>query len=289
MFVDPKHDFDRGRHAARRLLRESVSRAAGWRYSPGMLRRLAALVLLTALASPPRAQGAPAAGSGGETDAKALLDRVDDLYRASSSHGLVAMKVVTSHWTRTLELEAWSRGKEKSLIRITAPAKERGTATLKVGNDIWNYLPNVKRVVKIPSSMMGASWMGSDFTNDDLVKQSRMSQDYTSVVQAGAPATDVVIVCTPRENAAVVWGKLVVTLRRAGLMPQSIAYYDEHGHLARTLTFSDVEKLAGRELPSVMRMVPTDKPGEMTEIRYQQLTLDLPLPADLFSLRSLQR
>lgn len=222
-------------------------------------------------------------------DPKAILDRIDDLYRGDSSHGRLTMKVVTAHWSRTLELEVWSKGKDDSLIRITAPAKERGTATLKAGTNIWNYLPNVQRVVKVPSSMMGGSWMGSHFTNDDLVKASRMSQDYNLSLAPGAPADRIVIDCLPRENAAVVWGKLVATVRRADLMPLSIAYYDEHGKLARTLTFSDVTRLGGRNIPAVTRMVPADKPGEMTEIRYRQLELDVPLPNDLFSLRSLQR
>jgi outer membrane lipoprotein-sorting protein len=222
-------------------------------------------------------------------DPAAILDRVDDLYRANSSHGVLTMKVVTSHWSRALELEVWSKGKDESLIRITSPAKERGTTTLKVGANIWNYLPNVKRVVKVPSSMMGGSWMGSHFTNDDLVKVSRMSKDYDVTVDTGAPADRVVLLCTPKENAAVVWGKLVVSVRRADLMPLSIVYYDEHGKLARTLTFSDVTRMGGREIPAVTRMVPADKPGESTEIRYQSLAVDVPLPADLFSLRSLQR
>jgi outer membrane lipoprotein-sorting protein len=222
-------------------------------------------------------------------DPKALLDRVDDIYRGTSSHGQLTMKVVTAHWTRTLGLEVWTKGKEDSLIRITAPAKERGTATLKVGSNIWNYLPNVQRVVKVPSSMMGGAWMGSHFTNDDLVRLSRMSQDYDLTVEAGAPADQIVIDCVPKPNAPVVWGRLVVKVRRADLMPLSIAYFDEHGKLARTLTFSDVSKLGGREIPAVSRMVPADKPGEMTEIRYERLELGVALPDDLFSLRSLQR
>ncbi len=241
---------------------------------------LAALVLTAA----PTARAAPP-----PIDPKAILDRVDDLYRGISSHGQLTMKVVTAHWTRTLELEVWSKGKDDSLIRITAPAKERGTTTLKAGSNIWNYLPNVQRVVKVPSSMMGGAWMGSHFTNDDLVRASRMSQDYNLTVKAGAPADQIVIDCVPKENAAVVWGRLVATVRRADLMPLSIAYYDEHGKLARTLTFADVTKLGGREIPATTRMTPADKPGEMTEIRYQHLELGVPLPNDVFSLRNLQR
>ena len=108
----------------------------------------------------------------------AILDRIDDLYRGKSSHAIMRMAVVTENWTRELELESWSMGKEKSLMRILSPRKEKGTATLKSGKQMWNYLPKVDRVIKIPSSMMGSSWMGSHFTNDDLVKESRMAEDY---------------------------------------------------------------------------------------------------------------
>lgn len=104
---------------------------------------------------------------------------MDDLFRGKSSQGLMTMTVVTKHWKRTLTMQWWSKGKDRSLVRILAPKKEAGTATLRVGNDVWNYLPKVKRVIKLPSSMMSGSWMGSHFTNDDLVKESRMADDYT--------------------------------------------------------------------------------------------------------------
>ena len=114
-----------------------------------------------------------------ELTAREMLDKVDDLYRGVSSQGKMTMTIVTAHWTRSLSLEFQSKGKDKSLVRILAPVKEKGTATLRSGNEIWNYLPKVNRVVKLPSSMMSASWMGSHFTNDDLVKQSRFTEDYT--------------------------------------------------------------------------------------------------------------
>ena len=111
--------------------------------------------------------------------AEKILDNVDDLYRSNASHGILTLSVTTVNWQRTLTLEQWSKGEDKSLIKILKPKKEKGLATLRVDKNMWNYLPKVKRVVKIPSSMMSSSWMGSHFTNDDLVKQSRMTEDYT--------------------------------------------------------------------------------------------------------------
>ena len=112
-------------------------------------------------------------------DPKKILDDVDDLYRSNASHGILTLSVTTVNWQRTLTLEQWSKGKDKSLFKILKPKKEKGLATLRVDKNVWNYMPKVKRVVKIPSSMMSSSWMGSHFTNDDLVKQSRMADDYT--------------------------------------------------------------------------------------------------------------
>jgi outer membrane lipoprotein-sorting protein len=223
--------------------------------------------------------------------AKEILDKVDDLYRGTSSHGKMTMVVITSHWNRTLSLEFWSKGKDKSLVRILAPLKEKGTATLRSGNEIWNYLPKVNRVVKLPSSMMSASWMGSHFTNDDLVKQSRFADDYTFDVtrQGMRDGQEVVeITCIPKPDAPVVWGKVEVVVRQSDYLPLVIRYYDEGLHLTRTMIFSDVKTLSGRSLPTVMTLTPEDKPGEKTQVSYDNIILDVSLNDDVFSLRNLQ-
>ena len=221
-----------------------------------------------------------------------ILDRVDDLFRGKSAHGEMTMTITTAHWTRSLELEFWSRGEDRSLIRILAPIKEQGTATLRVGNDLWNFLPKVKRVVKLPSSMLSAAWMGSHFTNNDLVKQSRMAEDY-SFEQTFAGQRDgedvVELTCLPKPEAAVVWGKIVVRVRRRDNLPLLIPYYDEKMQLARTLTFSDFKTLGGRQLPGKMTVVPADAPAESTIIEYRSIEFDVPLDDEVFSLRNLQR
>ncbi|MBW1722893.1 MAG: outer membrane lipoprotein-sorting protein [Deltaproteobacteria bacterium] len=223
---------------------------------------------------------------------KEILDRVDDLFRGRSSHGNMTMVIKTAHWQRTLSLEFWSEGKEKSLIRILAPKKEKGTATLRVDNDIWNYLPKVNRVIKLPSSMMSASWMGSHFTNDDLVKESRMAEDYTFKVTFNGKRNgrDIVeITCRPKPEAAVVWGKVVITVRKEDYLPLFSRYYDEDLNLARTMYFSDIGPLGDRILPRRMSVVPEDKPGEKTEVIYEKMSFNLVLPRDTFSIRTLMR
>jgi len=224
--------------------------------------------------------------------AREMLDRIDDLFRGATSHGVMTMKVVTAHWSRELRLEEWSEGKDKSLIRILAPRKERGTATLKVGNDIWNYLPKVKRVIKLPSSMMGDAWMGSHFTNDDLVKDSRMADDYDYEVsfqglKDGVQVTEVA--CRPRPRAAVVWGKIVMRVRSEDGMPLGGEYFDEDMKLARKMVFSGFRIMGGRMVPARMTILPADKPGESTAVEYEDLVFDGVLEPGTFSLRNLQK
>ena len=223
---------------------------------------------------------------------KQILDKVDDLFRSNSSKGLATMTVTTAHWKRSLSLEMWSKGKDRSLMRVLAPKKEKGTATLRSGNDIWNYLPKVKRVIKLPSSMMAASWMGSHFTNDDLVKESRMADDYTFEITFSGEREGqeiVEVTCHPKPDAAVVWGKVIVRALRKEYLPLYIKYFDEDLRLARTMTFSQVKQLGGRRIPSLVTMVPEDKPEESTVIHYKQMDFDIDLKDSFFSLRTLQR
>ena len=236
--------------------------------------------------------GAPAAMPATTTDARVIVDRVDRLLRGDSSEGEMTMEVVTRRWTRTLTLRAWSEGTEKALIKLVSPAKEAGVATLMVGDEIWNYLPKVDRTIRVPSSMMMASWMGSHFTNDDLVKESRLIRDYEIEVGFEGERARVRVwefVLTPRPEAAVVWGKVVMEVRQADLMPTWANYYGDDGGLRRTVTFGDYKVMGGRLVPATMRVVPTDKPDESTVIRYTSLRFDVRLPPETFTLGALRR
>jgi hypothetical protein len=234
----------------------------------------------------------PGADAQPPVDAKSIVDRVDRLLRGDSSAGEMTMAVVTRRWTRTLTLRAWSEGTERTLIKVLAPAKEAGVATLKAGDEIWNYLPKVDRTIRVPTSMMMASWMGSHFTNDDLVKESRLIRDYDIAmgfegVREGVRVWEFVL--TPRPDAAVVWGKVVMEVRQADLMPTWARYYGDDGALRRTLTFGDYQVMGGRLVPTTMRVVPADKSDESTLIRYTSLRFDVRLPADTFTLGALRR
>jgi hypothetical protein len=223
--------------------------------------------------------------------AREIIDRVDQLLRGRSSHGTVSMDIRTEHWTRSLRMEAWSLGTDYSLVRVTSPQKEAGTATLKAGNEVWNYLPRVDRTIKVPPSLMMGSWMGSHFTNDDLVKESRLVDDYEiSIGFEGARAgVDVwEFVLEPKPEAPVVWGKIVEQVRKKDLMPTWARYYDERGELVRTLTFADYRTFGSRLVPAKLTIVPADKAGESTTITYEKMRFDIDLETDFFSLRSLR-
>ncbi len=242
---------------------------------------VAMVILLAALPAGPAHAQTP----------KEIVDRVDRLLRGESSKGDLTMQITTRQWKRSLDLRVWSLGTDYTLVRVLAPRKEAGTATLKVKTDVWNYLPRVDRTIKIPPSLMMGSWMGSHFTNDDLVKESRMALDYDIVISFDGVKDGVRVwelTLTPKPEAAVVWGKVVEQVRKDDLMPVWGRYYDDAGHLARTMTFSDYKVMGGRKVPMRMAVVPADKPGESTVILYHDLQFNIGLRPDFFSLRSLR-
>jgi hypothetical protein len=223
--------------------------------------------------------------------AREIIDRIDRLLRGESSHGTAVMEVATENWERSLTMEIWSLGTEYALVRIVAPAKEAGTATLKAGDDIWNYLPKVDRTIKIPASMMMGSWMGSHFTNDDLVKDSRLVEDYEIEIafegeRDGVEVWDFVLTAKP--EAPVVWGRIEYRVRKKDLMPVWAKYFDDEGNLARTLGFEDFRTVSGRTVPLLMNMRPADKPNERTTVRYTGLQFDVSLERSFFSLQNLK-
>lgn len=224
--------------------------------------------------------------------ASAILAKIDDLWRSSSSTARLKMIVRTAHYTRTMIMESWTKGREKSLVRIISPLKERGTVSLKNENTMYTYLPKTDRVIRLTSGMMMGSWMGSHFTNDDLVKESRLSEDYEPRIMFEGERNGERIIefdLVPKPQAPVVWGKITITVLSEGYLPVISRYYDEDMVLARTLEFHDIQVMDGRLLPTVLHMTPADKPGEFTELIYQEIEFDVAIPDSLFSIMQLRR
>ena len=228
----------------------------------------------------------------GERSPKEILDKIDKMWRGESSIGTFSMKIKTAHWERNLRIKSWTKGLDYTLIRIEYPKKEKDVSTLKVKNNLWNYLPKIKRVIKLPSSLMMGSWMGSHFTNDDLVKESTLVNDYYHRItfEGEREGQDVYeITLFPKEEAAVVWGKIIILIRKRDLIPLYQEFFDEKEKPVRKMIFNDVKKMGGRLLPTKMTVVPYDKPGEFTEVIYVEITFDMEILDTFFSLRNLKR
>lgn len=220
-----------------------------------------------------------------------VLDRIDDMYRGKSSQGTMEMKIKTKHWTRSLKMESWAMGKDYSLVRILEPKKERGTATLKAEKNLFIYLNKTGRTIKITSGMMGGSWMGSHFTNNDLVRHNRLADQYvTKLTFKGKKDGQDVYTFTlkAKKDAAVVWEKIEITVRQSDLLAVSQRFYDEEGKLKRVSTFSDYRELGGKKIPCIMEMKPMDKRGEYTRVTVKKLNLSARLSTSFFSLQKLK-
>ena len=247
----------------------------------------AALLVLGAALGAPSARAAAQ-----EPTAQQIVDRAESAIWGKTLQSQMTMTVATPRWTRRLELVTWIERPRRSFVRILAPAKEAGIGSLRIGAEMWNYLPTVERTIKIPPSMMLQPWIGSDFTNDDLVKESSLLNDYTHRVVgtdtvAGAPVY--VVESVPKPDAAVVWGRIVMRVRRADFLPAREEFYDERGTLVRVLTFSDIRPLGGRTIPTRWEMRPTAKPGNVTTVVMTRATYDAPIDAEIFTQRNLAK
>ena len=245
--------------------------------------RLVAAVALISLAIPVPAN---------TITAVELIRHIDSLWRGETSEARMTMTVKTDRYERTMTMDAWSRGKEHSLVVIREPVKDRDVATLKVDNNIWNYLPKINRVTKIPASMMSGSWMGSHFTNDDLIKDSSFEADYSSVIsyQGNRDGRAIIeLTSTARVDAAVVWGKVLTEIDDKTLAPLAQRFFDEGGTLIRTMRFDQFKTIGERVVPMIMRLQPEDKPQESTVMVYDDIRFGVPLEATFFSLQNLRR
>ena len=227
-----------------------------------------------------------------ELSAEEVIRRADERLRGKTSYAEMTMKIVKPDWSREISLKSWAKGTRLALILITAPARDQGTTFLLRDKEVWNWVPSIERIIKIPPSMMMQSWMGSDFTNDDLVKESSVVEDYTHRL-AGDSTIDgrlcYMVELTPKPDAAVVWGKVLVWITRQDFLQLRVEYYDEEGALASVMKMSDIKLMGGRLLPTRMEMSPADKPDQATILTYLKLEFDRPLEDAFFSEQNMKR
>jgi outer membrane lipoprotein-sorting protein len=222
-----------------------------------------------------------------------IVKAADDKARGiNSSRGEMKMTIIRPTWSREVSIKSWNKGKDYSLMLITAPARDQGTAFLKREKEIWNWQPTIDRAIKLPPSMMMQSWMGSDFTNDDLVKESSVVEDYTH--ERGADSlingqSVYRIVLTPKPDAPVVWGKIIAFIDKKEFNQLLVRYYDEEGILVNTLTLNEIRNIGGRVLPTRLEMIPAENPRQKTVIEYSNLEFDIGLSEDFFSMQNMKR
>ncbi len=258
-------------------------------------------ILFTALATfaaPALAQDAePAPAEAAPADAvkvtpELLAERLDSLYRSKASKGKMTMKIVTKNYEREMTMEMTTRGMDDTLIRIVAPRKDRGVSTLKKGTEMWNYIPKVRKTVRVPPSMMTSSWMGSDVTNDDLVRGSSYEDDYTTEMSPKeAKGGEVCVTTTPKPSAPVTWSRIVGCFDQETLTPTRQVFYDEKDRAARRISFADVKTMDGRVIPTRMTIEPLigENKGNKTVMTYVEMDFDADVDPRVFSLSSLRR
>ena len=223
-------------------------------------------------------------------DARDILRTAFDNWRADSSHVVTTMTVKRSNGTREMTMESWTLGEDKALVRFTAPARDAGNATLQLGKSTYVFNPKLNQVIKLPSSALSQSWMGSDFSYEDLGRSDRVIDDFThNVVETRSEGGHkiYVIESIPKRGVPVVWGKQVLSVRDDGVL-YSVAYYDQVGNLVRTMSADKIGTLAGRPYPIEMTMRVEAKPGEYTRVTTESAEFNISIPNYLFTKSNLQ-
>lgn len=219
-----------------------------------------------------------------------VMDYIDDLYRSESSRSRMRMTVERERGTRTLEMEAWSKGDDEALIVIREPAREAGTATLRTEEGLWNYAPRADRLIRIPTGLLSDSWMGSHFTNDDLMRETSYLDDYDASLswteRDGRRRLEATL--TPKPDAPVVYSKLVFHITPEDWVPIRADYYDGED-VVRSMIFEDIQSISGKKIPMRMILQPNDSPDEQTVVEYLELELNVPVDDELFSRQGLRR
>lgn len=220
-----------------------------------------------------------------------IVRKSDRKMRGLSSYTEMTMQIVRPSWTRDMSMKAWTKGQDYSLVLVTAPAQDKGSSSLKRYKEMWNWVPNIERIIKIAPSMLGQSWMGSDFTNDDLINQSSIVVDYTHKSLREEEYDGVkcwVIEARSKPDAPVVWGKQIIWISQGEYNQRKVEYYDEFGELVNTMSTYEVKTLGGRKIPTRQEMQPEDKPNQKTIILFHKARFDFDIPTRFFSQQNMR-
>lgn len=225
-------------------------------------------------------------------DAKDIVKKADERARGNTSFAVITVQTIRPKWSRAMSVKSWTKGNELVMILVTAPVKDKGIVYLKRGKEVWNWIPAIERNIKLPPSMMSQSWMGTDFTNDDLVKEASIVTDYTHTI-IGDTVIDkrlcYKIKMLPKASAAVVWGKVILCIEKKDYLMLHAEYFDEDGNLKNTMIAGDIKLLGGRLLPARLEMLPNDKPGFKTVLMYNTLEFEKPIDDNFFAAQNMSK
>ena len=227
-----------------------------------------------------------------DLSAKEIIKIADEKVRGNYATAELKMTIIRPDWSREMAMKSWSKGDDYSLILVTAPARDKGISFLKRESDMWNWQPTIDRVIKMPPSMMSQSWMGSDFTNDDLARASSTVDDFVQEIIAEEVLENRrcwVIELIPLEGVAVVWGKIKIWVDQEDFIQMKTEFYDEDDYLVNTMTGKNIVELGGKLLPQLLEVVPADEEGHMTRVEYLSLEFDQPLKDAFFSIQNMKR
>ncbi|MEH6515905.1 MAG: outer membrane lipoprotein-sorting protein [Halioglobus sp.] len=232
----------------------------------------------------------PSAVAEEKSSARDIIQRAMDHSRGLTSYSEMTMVINRPEWQRSMTMKAWTAGDKQTLVRVLEPRKDAGNGTLSLDGNMWTFTPKINRVIKVPSSMMGQNWMGSDFSNKDVSKNTDIIDQYNHTIleqreQDGH--TVYVIESVPHEEAAVVWGKEVLAVRDDWVLLTQ-QFWDQDGVLVKTLEAKNIETKSGRAVPTVLRMSKRETPEEWTELRTAEIEFDIELSANLFTLSNLR-
>ena len=223
--------------------------------------------------------------------AREVVKKADDNVRGKTSHAEMTIRTVRPSWQREMSVKTWSMGDQYAMIVVTSPVKDKGVAFLKRRKEVWNWVPVLERSIKLPPSMMTQSWMGTDFTNDDLVKESSIVDDYdhrfagdTVILNRECHTIEMI----PKPDAAIVWGKIIVCIDKKDFLELHSKFYDEDGVLINIMNASEIKMMDGRLIPTHLEMIPVDKKGHKTELIYSSISYNTPLQESFFTLQQMK-
>lgn len=218
-------------------------------------------------------------------DATAIVQKADEKMRGNTSEATILIRTVRPAWSREMEVRTWIKGNDLAMILIQSPAKDRGIVFLKRKKEVWNWVPALERAIKLPPSMMSQSWMGTDFTNDDLVKESSIVIDYTHTILGDTTIDNrscYIIQMIPKPEAAIIWGKLIVCIDKKDYLELHTKFYDEDGNLVNIMNASEIKTMDGRVIPTHFEMIPVDKKNQRTEMIYKSIRYNRPMEDGFF-------